>query len=45
MTNESELWFGFTRKKGEFSATSCTLNSWIWENYFSDAFKYLVGAQ
>jgi len=54
ITKEKEIWFGFTRrfpgprdrkdKMFEWCSISCTLNTWIWDNYFTDSFNFLSGA-
>jgi len=51
---EKEIWFGFTRrapgprdrktKMFEWCSISCTLNSWIWDNFFTDNFNFVSGA-
>jgi hypothetical protein len=54
ITEEKEFWFGFTRRAPgpwdrkdrmfEWSGISCTLNSWIWDDYYSGPFNFLTGA-
>jgi len=54
ITKEKEFWFGFTRKAPgpydrkdrmfEWSGISCTLNSWIWDDYYSGPFNFLTAA-
>jgi len=51
---EKEIWFGFTRKAPgpwdrkkkifDWSSVSCTLNSWIWDDFFNDNINFLTGA-
>lgn len=42
---EKEMWYGFTRKGGNFYPTSCTLNCVTWEDYWTSGMMYWTGAR